>query len=482
MKDSLYSIGDIIGKGSYGSVHSGVNLVTNTQVALKFIEKSALKKPSHFERLRREVRILRLIKDQSPYIVSLEAVHETSTHAILVMENLKGGELITLIKQGLLREEYIARECFSQLISAVLTLHNHGIIHRDIKPQNILLLEPNTLTSPSLREKITIKLVDFGFATIWDESRMQKTFCGSPYYASPEMVSGTPYAGPEVDIWSMGVILYSMISGGQLPFTDSTLKGLYGRIASGHPAPLPSSSVSISLLDILSRMLCPDPIHRATIEEIATHPWLMGMIPITQLISISSYPITYPLSIPLLTYIALLIPIGDDEKSFTDSGCIRPSPAFITALSRVIELRPDGRAATLYQMLWNRQQLGRLSLPYIIPLDPGIGNRRSNSNGGRKGSNLMKFIAQRLGMTSSASSGINGSQFIYIVPGGSTNTQVTPITTTNFVLLPEEIDPFYHPQSLMTYPYYHHYPHHHHHKISQIYPPIKPRSNRTVIL
>lgn len=110
---------------------------------------------------------------------------------------------------------------FQQIISAVDYLHRHQIIHRDLKPENILLTEPGK----------NAKLADFGLSMYLEDGELQNTSCGSPNYASPEVVSGSLYVGPEVDIWSTGVILYTMLNG-TLPFADSHLPNLFKKIKS----------------------------------------------------------------------------------------------------------------------------------------------------------------------------------------------------------------------------------------------------------
>lgn len=116
----------------------------------------------------------------------------------------------------------------------------------------------------------TVKLIDFGFGNTWNEHGFLNTFCGSPFYAAPEMTQGIEYVGPEVDVWSLGVILYMMITGG-LPFQGATITDLYASIAKGsYGTPFYLSSDAISLL---SRMLDIHPRRRATLEEIKNHPW-----------------------------------------------------------------------------------------------------------------------------------------------------------------------------------------------------------------
>lgn len=112
-----------------------------------------------------------------------------------------------------------SRRLFQQIISAIDYMHRHQIVHRDLKPENILLTKPER----------NAKLVDFGLSKYLEEGEFLRTSCGSPNYAAPEVVTGSIYLGPEVDVWSAGVILYAMLTG-TLPFTSSYLPALYKKI------------------------------------------------------------------------------------------------------------------------------------------------------------------------------------------------------------------------------------------------------------
>ncbi|KAM0684633.1 hypothetical protein MDAP_000404 [Mitosporidium daphniae] len=431
----VYFVGELLGKGSYGNVHAGRNELTGFEVALKFIDKSAvLKKPSHYERLRREVRILRLIKEKSPFLLSLHAVHETPTHLIIVTELLKGGELISPIKEGSFKEETFAREIFGQLVSAVHLLHEHGIIHRDIKPQNVLLSA----------DKKRLKLVDFGFATIWSQDERQRSFCGSPYYASPEMVNGIPYKGPEVDIWSLGVILYSMISGGRLPFVDNTLKGLYARIATGRADPLPG--ISLALGDLISCMLSPDPSTRATITQVMMHPWLSLQ---DQQVSDPLRIIPqFPLSLKILTHVALLL-----QPAQAEAHLGRPSPAKLAWLARHIQEKPFGHAAKLYLLLGHRETDGTKMPDIAVCSTPSSSSSASLSCHQQEKKGIMRFLAERFGIMSSHFQyrrkyhNSHGSKpYSQVLPLGSDGTNCKGALGGHFVMLPEELEPLPMPQ------------------------------------
>lgn len=170
-----------------------------------------------------------------------------------------GKELFDYIVQKGRMPENEARRFFQQIISAVEYCHKHKIVHRDLKPEN-LLLDDNQ----------NVKIADFGLSNIMTDGNFLKTSCGSPNYAAPEVISGKLYAGPEVDVWSCGVILYVMLCG-RLPFDDEFIPNLFKKISGGVytiPADLSPGSKHL-----LQRMLVVNPLNRITVHEIMEDPW-----------------------------------------------------------------------------------------------------------------------------------------------------------------------------------------------------------------
>ncbi|KAJ3031529.1 UNVERIFIED_CONTAM: hypothetical protein HDU68_003065 [Siphonaria sp. JEL0065] len=253
-----YRVTKTLGEGSYGRVKLATDLENNRKVALKIINKSSIKKPEHVTRIKREVRILRLLNH--PNIVKLHDVAETDKEIILSMEYIEGGELFDFIVANPRLNEKIARRIFRQIISAVDYCHQSSVIHRDLKPENLLLDNDKN-----------IKIIDFGFVNLYDPEDVLKTFCGSPFYASPEMILGKKYVGPEIDIWSMGVILFALLAG-KLPFRDSNVKDLYRKITSS-TFDLPSC-IGKESGDLIKKMLKADPAERATLEQVRSHEWI----------------------------------------------------------------------------------------------------------------------------------------------------------------------------------------------------------------
>jgi carbon catabolite-derepressing protein kinase len=163
-----------------------------------------------------------------------------------------------LVKHGRMPEKK-ARRFFQQIVCAVEYCHRHKIVHRDLKPENLLL-----------DHDLNVKIADFGLSNIMTDGNFLKTSCGSPNYAAPEVISGKLYAGPEVDVWSCGVILYVLLIG-RLPFDDEYIPTLFKKIAAGkYTSP---SYLSQGAKDIIHNMLRVNPVQRITIQEIRQDAW-----------------------------------------------------------------------------------------------------------------------------------------------------------------------------------------------------------------
>lgn len=215
------------------------------------------------EKVQREINILHLCTH--PHIIRLYEVIDTPTDIFLVNEYVSGGELFDyIVSKGRLSADE-ARNFFHQIISGVEYCHFQKIVHRDLKPEN-LLLDAN----------LNIKIADFGLSNLMRDGDFLRTSCGSPNYAAPEVISGHLYAGPEVDVWSCGVILYALLCG-SLPFDDESIPNLFKKIKSGmYSLPTHLSQLAKNLIP---RMLEVDPMKRITIPEIRLHPWFQHKLP-----------------------------------------------------------------------------------------------------------------------------------------------------------------------------------------------------------
>ena len=246
-----------LGQGTYGKVQLGINKETGQEVAIKTIKKCKIETEADLIRIRREIQIMSSV--QHPNIIHIYEVFENREKMVLVMEYAAGGELYDYLSERKVLTEQEARRIFRQIATAVFYCHKHKICHRDLKLENILLDQVGNA-----------KIADFGLSNVFDEQRLLNTFCGSPLYASPEIVLGTPYHGPEVDCWSLGVLLYTLVYGA-MPFDGSNFKRLVKQILqSDYFEPKKSSPASPLIKDMLT--VCPG--KRADIEKICTHWWV----------------------------------------------------------------------------------------------------------------------------------------------------------------------------------------------------------------
>ncbi|XP_023036091.1 uncharacterized protein LOC6651099 isoform X3 [Drosophila willistoni] len=246
-----------LGQGTYGKVQLGINKETGQEVAIKTIKKCKIEAEADLVRIRREVQIMSSV--QHPNIIHIYEVFENREKMVLVMEFAAGGELYDYLSERKVLSEEEARRIFRQVATAVYYCHKHKICHRDLKLENILLDEQGNA-----------KIADFGLSNVFDDQRLLGTFCGSPLYASPEIVEGTPYQGPEVDCWSLGVLLYTLVYG-SMPFDGSNFKRLVKQISQGdYYEPRKPSRASTLIRDMLT--VCPR--KRATIEQICSHWWV----------------------------------------------------------------------------------------------------------------------------------------------------------------------------------------------------------------
>ncbi|XP_058843921.1 MAP/microtubule affinity-regulating kinase 3 isoform X6 [Acipenser ruthenus] len=252
-----YRLLKTIGKGNFAKVKLARHILTGREVAIKIIDKTQLN-PTSLQKLFREVRIMKILNH--PNIVKLFEVIETDKTLYLIMEYASGGEVFDyLVAHGRMKEKE-ARSKFRQIVSAVQYCHQKHIVHRDLKAENLLL-----------DADMNIKIADFGFSNEFTLGNKLDTFCGSPPYAAPELFQGKKYEGPEVDVWSLGVILYTLVSG-SLPFDGQNLKELRERVLRGkYRIPF---YMSTDCENLLKRFLVLNPIKRGTLEQIMKDRWI----------------------------------------------------------------------------------------------------------------------------------------------------------------------------------------------------------------
>lgn len=259
-----FRIEKALGAGAYGKVFKAIDPKNNRVVALKLVR---CKDDSDVFYLQREIAIHQLLKH--PNIVQCyEAIpieSEGEVTVAMVLEFVPGMELFDKITtQGFLSEK-TARAFFRQIVSAIGYLQTYFFVHRDLKPENIMLTFDGQ-----------IKVMDFGFANLFDVEQRLSSWCGTLNYSSPEIVKMQSYSGPESDVWSLGVVLYTMITG-MMAFGGSDAHIISQQQQSLHQSfPKLPSHVSRPCRDLLKRILVLDPSQRLSIEAIAKHPWMLS--------------------------------------------------------------------------------------------------------------------------------------------------------------------------------------------------------------
>ena len=253
-----YIIAEQIGVGTFSKVTKGMHIITGEKVAIKILDKSKINDEIDVKHITRELEILKSISHEN--IVQLYESISTSHNFYLVMEYIDGGDLGDYIAKNISLSEHMACHFFRQLISVIEYLNDMGITHRDLKPENILLDSSHN----------NIKVIDFGLSNYCANSELLNSACGSPCFASPEMLSGNSYQGVTTDLWSAGIVLYSMLVG-TLPFDDQELNSLYEHIKIG-TFYIPSS-LSLECIGFLKQILQVNPNKRISIAEIKKHPW-----------------------------------------------------------------------------------------------------------------------------------------------------------------------------------------------------------------
>eukprot|EP01105_Mastigella_eilhardi_P021033 TRINITY_DN5056_c0_g1_i1.p1 TRINITY_DN5056_c0_g1~~TRINITY_DN5056_c0_g1_i1.p1 ORF type:complete len:341 (-),score=109.28 TRINITY_DN5056_c0_g1_i1:79-1038(-) len=254
-----YKLMETIGEGGFSIVKKAQNLKTKQVVAAKIIQQCFAQ-----QILEREIQIMKRIGTH-PNILQLYDVFITKKNVYLVMELAAGGEVFDhIVKHG----EYSEKDAafvVRQIVDAVKFLHDQGVAHRDLKPQNLLC----TSKGPT-----DVRIADFGLSKIFSNQTMMKTCCGSPEYVAPEVLETSNYDNA-VDMWSVGVITYILLTG-CFPFWSDNVATLYKKIINGAYRWPSKPEVSEGAKDLVSKLLERDPKKRLTAAECLRHPWVMG--------------------------------------------------------------------------------------------------------------------------------------------------------------------------------------------------------------
>ena len=256
-----YLVKYTLGQGTFGKVKLGIYLPNQEKVAIKILEKDRIVEKDDEIRVKREFDMLSQFSHLNVILVA--EIFESEDSYYSVMEYCEGGELFNyIVKKNRLHEEESAF-FFYQLINGLEYIHSLGIVHRDLKPENLLLTDDHIL-----------KIIDFGLSNYFQtgQKNLLTTPCGSPCYASPEMVAGKKYDGFKIDVWSCGIILYAMLCG-YLPFEDPDNEVLFKKILECK-LEFPSYVNQLSI-DLIGKILVTDPEKRITIKEIKEHPFYL---------------------------------------------------------------------------------------------------------------------------------------------------------------------------------------------------------------
>jgi serine/threonine protein kinase len=264
--EDYYTVGEQLGIGKFSSVRVCTHNASGKTYAVKIIDKAGIDDEER-EALRTEIAVLQLV--HHPHVIRLKNVFETKEKIFIVTELVKGGDLFDRIVKRRRFPESVARTLISQILEAIHYLHERGIVHRDLKPENIMLT--------SEESEDNVKIGDFGLSKFAVPEEIMKLPCGTLAYVAPEVLNMKGY-GKEVDLWSVGVILFVLIRG-RLPF-DSKVRGeVIAKTLAGN-LPIEGDPIwnntSAECIDLVHRLLDPDRIKRLSVQEALRHPWITG--------------------------------------------------------------------------------------------------------------------------------------------------------------------------------------------------------------
>ena len=254
-----YNINTKIGQGSFATVYKAFNRQNRRAYAIKIYPKSNLQTEEDQKLFQREIDAMAYIKH--PGIVTLHDLVTDDKNFYMVMDYCAGGELFDFIVKCNKLDEPTAALVFKQICSAVAYCHSFGIAHRDLKPENILI------------DKFPrVMVADFGLCGYLSDAKLMKTFCGSPCYTAPECLLRREYDGKLSDVWSLGVILFSIVTG-EHPWKTENTSAMLQQIVNGKYS-FPSF-LSDDCKDLISSMLRIHPDERITCEKALKHRWFL---------------------------------------------------------------------------------------------------------------------------------------------------------------------------------------------------------------
>lgn len=249
-----------IGQGGFATVVKAVRIKTQEEFAIKIFPKSNLTSKDQVERFQHEIDTMHILNHEN--IVKLHDFFWDDLNFYLVLDYCEGGDLTDFLLERERIPECIAACFFAQILSAVAYCHSFGVVHRDLKPANICIAK-----FPQ------IKVTDFGLCGFFSRNTLMSTFCGSPKYISPECLSKVQYDGRLSDIWSLGVLLFVLVTGTSPWRTENTTQMLQNIMKGKYILP---EYLSPTCKDIISGMIQVQPADRLSIQKLMNHPWLMN--------------------------------------------------------------------------------------------------------------------------------------------------------------------------------------------------------------
>ncbi|XP_057964265.1 calcium-dependent protein kinase 28-like [Malania oleifera] len=264
--DRRYTIGKLLGHGQFGYTYVATDKVNGDRVAVKRIEKNKMVLPIAVEDVKREVKILGELAGHENVVQFYDAFEDDS-YVYIVMELCEGGELLDRIlgKKDSRYSEKDAAIVVRQMLKVAAKCHLHGLVHRDMKPENFLF--------KSAKEDSPLKATDFGLSDFIKPGKRFHDIVGSAYYVAPEVLKRK--SGPESDVWSIGVITYILLCG-RRPFWDKTEDGIFKEVLRNKPdfRRKPWPTISNGAIDFVKKLLVKDPRARLTAAQALSHPWV----------------------------------------------------------------------------------------------------------------------------------------------------------------------------------------------------------------
>ncbi|BAF21358.1 calcium-dependent protein kinase 18 [Oryza sativa Japonica Group] len=264
--EARYALGKLLGHGQFGYTFAAVDRRSSERVAVKRIDKNKMVLPVAVEDVKREVKILKALQGHEN-VVHFYNAFEDDNYVYIVMELCEGGELLDriLAKKDSRYSEKDAAVVVRQMLKVAAECHLHGLVHRDMKPENFLF--------KSTKEDSSLKATDFGLSDFIRPGKHFRDIVGSAYYVAPEVLKRK--SGPESDVWSIGVITYILLCG-RRPFWDKTEDGIFKEVLKNKPdfRRKPWPNITPCAKDFVQKLLVKDPRARLTAAQALSHEWV----------------------------------------------------------------------------------------------------------------------------------------------------------------------------------------------------------------